>query len=272
MFQLSLEDARTLKGWFLPERPGRLLGLHIITTGCGSCWVDRFPNPTGVLVHSGFDYFLVGAPQAFKSRDIRGMVGWVDIADESLMHALDKYHSKIITEDRVALELTTPPAGVPLEHYHIRPLRPEDARHLESLSPEIDWISRSWGGPSGLANSRRSWGAFDHERLVSVACSYYVGNCYEDVGIVTEPDLRGRGLSAACAAKICQDIIGRGHRPSWLVASTNTASLRVAHKLGFSPTGNVRWYGCSPRRMFSTKVLRRVVSITKALVGFNAAF
>ena len=113
MFQLSLEDARTLKGWFLPERPGRLLGLHVITTGCGSCWVDRFPNPTGVLVHSGFDYFLVGAPQAFKSRDIRGMVGWVDIADESLMHALDTYHSKIITEDRVALELTTPPAGVP---------------------------------------------------------------------------------------------------------------------------------------------------------------
>ena len=56
---------------------------------------------------------------------------------------------------------------------------------------------------------------------------------YEDIGVVTERDYRGQGLSAACAAALCDDIRARGRRPSWSTAPENHASLRVAEKLGF---------------------------------------
>jgi predicted GNAT family acetyltransferase len=52
--------------------------------------------------------------------------------------------------------------------------------------------------------------------------------------VVTEPGDRGLGLSAACAGAVCQDILGRGRRPSWSTSPDNLASLRVAEKLGFS--------------------------------------
>lgn len=268
MLQLSLENAQSLKDWFLPERPGRLLGLHVITTGCGTCWVDRFPNPTAVLVENGSDYFLAGAPEAFGRAEIQRIAGWVDVADESVLRLLHKDDSQLLVDDRVVLELSTPPIVVTVGHYQIRPLCSEDTRHLERLSPELRWICQSWGGSSGLANNRRSWGAFDHDRLVSVASIYFAGDRYEEVGVVTEADSRGHGLSGACAAKVCEEVMRRGHRPSWVASSENTASLRVAHKLGFSTTGHVRMYGYGldrPRSLFSPQAVRRIGQRIKTL-------
>jgi predicted GNAT family acetyltransferase len=116
----------------------------------------------------------------------------------------------------------------------IRPLRPADAGQLAGLSPEVAWIAATWGGPAGLAASGHAWGAFRQGRLAAVACSFFVGVRYEDIGVVTEPAERGRGLSAACAGALCLAIRGRGRRPSWSTAPDNAASLRVAEKLGFS--------------------------------------
>ena len=36
-----------------------------------------------------------------------------------------------------------------------------------------------------------------------------------------------------CAAAVCQDVRRRGRVPSWTTLPDNTASLRVAAKLGF---------------------------------------
>jgi predicted GNAT family acetyltransferase len=60
-----------------------------------------------------------------------------------------------------------------------------------------------------------------------------VGAVYEDVGVATEPGFRGLGLSSACAAAVCRDVRRRGRLPSWTTSPDNTASLRVAAKLGF---------------------------------------
>jgi predicted GNAT family acetyltransferase len=75
---------------------------------------------------------------------------------------------------------------------------------------------------------------FQGSRLVAAACPFFVGTVYEDVGVATEPGSRGQGLSTACAGAVCQDVRDRGHVPSWTTSPGNTASLRVAAKLGFS--------------------------------------
>jgi predicted GNAT family acetyltransferase len=101
------------------------------------------------------------------------------------------------------------------------------------LSPQSFWIAKTWGGPAGLAASGAAWGAFVDGRLVSVACTFFMGERYEEIGVVTEPEHRGQGLSVACTRALCLAIFARGRRPSWTTSPDNTASVRVAEKLGF---------------------------------------
>jgi len=150
MIFLSMEQTATLKHWFAPERPGPLVGPHVIHTG-----------------------------------------------------------------------------------HVIRRLGPADTQLLEGLGPESFWISKTWGGPGGLASSGFGWGAFVEGQLASVACTFFLGAHYEDIGVATEPQYRGLGLSTACARALCGDIRAREHQPSWTTSPDNIGSVRVAEKLGF---------------------------------------
>ncbi|MGI9148490.1 MAG: GNAT family N-acetyltransferase [Chloroflexota bacterium] len=85
----------------------------------------------------------------------------------------------------------------------------------------------------GLAASGYAWGAFAYNQLVAAACSFFVGDRYEDIGVVTDPAHRGLALSTTCAAGLCDDIQRRGHQPTWTTATDHHASLRAAERLGF---------------------------------------
>ena len=76
------------------------------------------------------------------------------------------------------------------------------------------WISRTWTDPAGLAASGHAWGAFVADELVAIACSFFVGDHYEDIGVVTQPTQRGRGLSTACAAALCGDFTAGADAPA----------------------------------------------------------
>jgi len=115
----------------------------------------------------------------------------------------------------------------------LRRLTGADVHHLANLSDESFWISKTWGGPAGLAASGYAWGAFAGDQLAAVANVFFVGDTYEEIGIVTEPAFRGLGLSTACSGAICEEIRKRGHLPSWTTSPDNIASKRVAEKLGF---------------------------------------
>lgn len=71
MVQLTPAQTSTLHSWFLPERPGPLVGAHIMTTGLGACWVDRWPAPRAVMVESSGFYSLVGDAQALSAGDLQ---------------------------------------------------------------------------------------------------------------------------------------------------------------------------------------------------------
>jgi predicted GNAT family acetyltransferase len=68
---------------------------------------------------------------------------------------------------------------------------------------------------------------------VAVAAAFFVGREYEDIGVVTDPGHRGRGLSSSCAAALVADVRARGHRPTWTTSPDNTGSRAVADRLGF---------------------------------------
>jgi GNAT superfamily N-acetyltransferase len=205
---------------------------HVALTGNGTAAADRWPDPSALIVETGGNYMLAGDPAALSAEEIRSTVkGFVDAPAEFvplLRGAVQDLHQW----PRMIFVLHGPfdepiKAAVP-----VRRLDAADAPALAALSPASNWIVKTWGGPDGLAASRMAWGSFVHERLASVACPFFVGEFYEDLGVVTVPGHRGRGLSPACAAAVCADVRRRGRTPTWTTSPDNTASLRVAAKLG----------------------------------------
>ena len=232
-----------LRDWFLPDCPGPLIGLHVLATGHGACLVDRWPRPRAVLVQTAENFSLAGDPAALQPGTLQARVSGFVEASDAFIPLLSAAFSTARVWERVVFDQKRQPLRPAIAPgYRVRRLEPADAYHLWALGPDIAWIYKTWGGPAGLAASGSAWGAFRDGRLQSVACTFFVGDRYEDVGVVTEQAARGRGLSAACASALCDDIRHRGRRPSWTTSPDNTASQRVADKLGFELERRDRLY------------------------------
>jgi GNAT superfamily N-acetyltransferase len=227
MIELTQDQIATLRPWFRPERAGRQIGLHVINTGHGAGLADRWPD-------SSANYALAGNPAALTPAMLRGRIaGFVD-AWPDFEPLLRQSFDQVEVWPRVIFTLATPPQTGATASAEVRRLSHADAGALESLDADLSWISSTWGGPAGLAASGVAWGAFVGGELAALACTFYVGERYEEIGVVTEPAFRGQGLSGACAAAICQDIQGRGRQACWNTSPDNQASIRVAEKLGFA--------------------------------------
>ena len=219
--------AAAVAALFAPERPGPLIHPHVAATGVGRCRADRAEGPRTALAElPGGNVACRGEPVAVA--DLRGLVE----APPEWVPALQDV-AEVGVWDRIVAEL--PDAAEPAVRLPVRRLVPADLPALAALDPSIAWISETWGGHAGLAASGAAWVATDDGRPVAIACSFFVGRDHEDIGVVTEPAHRGRGLSTACAAAVVADIRARGRRPSWTTSPDNAGSRAVAARLGFVP-------------------------------------
>ncbi|MEZ4681052.1 MAG: hypothetical protein R2932_43250 [Caldilineaceae bacterium] len=197
MLQLTLPQLTTLRHWFLPDRPGPLIGLHLLNSGHGTAWADRWPNPRALYVETGKNGSLAGDPGALTPALIGDVVvGFVE-APAAFVPLLRATFPNLVVWDRVMYKLPTAPTYRQPPGFTVRPLTSADAAALANLSAESVWISKTWGGPAGLAASGYAWGAFAGEQLAAVANVFFVGDKYEEIGVVTEAAFRGFGLSTA---------------------------------------------------------------------------
>jgi RimJ/RimL family protein N-acetyltransferase len=234
MILLTPQQGASLLDWLGPERPGPLVGPHVALTGNGAIFVDRWPAPRAALCVTADNLSLAGDPGFLDAAELRAHVtGFLD-APETLAPLLRATFPDAAIWDRVIYDLDASARPAPAVDAVVRRLAADDAHQLWALSRDSAWIAKTWGGPSGLAASDKAWGAFVDERLVSVACVFYAGRQFEEIGVVTEPGHRGRGLSQACVHGLCGDIRARGRRPSWTTSPDNAASRGVAERLGFS--------------------------------------
>lgn len=234
MIRLTPQQTATLRHWFLPDRPGPLIGLHVIQSGHGSCWVDCWPDPRALYVETARNGSLVGDPNVLTPAMIRNVVvGFVE-APPAFAPLLKTTFPDLVVWDRIIFSLPTAPIYTTPVHFTFRRLTATDSDSLAQLSDESSWISKTWGGAAGLAASGYAWGAFAGDRLAAVANSFFLGDRYEEIGVVTEPEFRGQGVSVACAGHLCVEIQARRRIPSWTTSHDNLASRRVAEKLGFT--------------------------------------
>lgn len=233
MRQLDPKELASLEPRYLPDRPGPLVALHAIRTGCGTAFADRWPDPRTVLASAGGNYSLAGDPAALRPDDLEGRVeGFLD-APREFEPLLREAFPGLRTWERVVHELRGEPGAAASDGAQVRRLAPDDEWRILGLRTDTSWIAKTWGGAAGLAGCGRAFGAFVDGELASVAAAFFVGDRYVDIGVVTERAWRGRGLSPACAGALSHDLVTRGARPSWTTSPENAPSLRVAAKLGF---------------------------------------
>jgi GNAT superfamily N-acetyltransferase len=222
-------NAASLRPWFAPERPGPMIFEHVVRTGNGRCRVDRWPDPRVVLAElPGGNSALRGDPSHGAPADVAGFVE----ASPEWLPALRAVDPAAAVWNRVIATLPTA-AEAPAPRAAVRRLTAPDAAALAGLASDSAWIHDTLGGPSALAAAGVAYGAFVDGSLVSVAVPFYVGVEHEDIGVVTEPVHRRRGLSTACAGALVADIRARGRTPTWTTSPDNAGSLAVAGRLGF---------------------------------------
>ena len=229
---IALADAaRHLRRRLPRDEPRLLAAWHALLTGHGECLVDRWPAPKVFVVVCGSNQALVAEPEDLEPEELHAVLDGFVEAPQSVAPTL---RSVVGAVEWPRVNLLQEAPTVIARTARVRRLTQADARHLELLGAESQWIWNTWGGADGLAASGMAYGAFVARRLVSVACTFFVSPRFEDVGVVTEPEFRGRGLSSQCVAALCGAIRRRRRVPSWGTSPDNAASLRVAEKLGFS--------------------------------------
>lgn len=81
-------------------------------------------------------------------------------------------------------------------------------------------------------------GTFSGERLVSAASMYPWGETLlADLGVITLPEFRGRGLGRTTVRAISAAALARGYEPQYRCQLENTASAALARAAGFALYG-----------------------------------
>ncbi len=91
----------------------------------------------------------------------------------------------------------------------------------------------SWRDASEFLNHGMGYCVMYNEKAVSWAFSAAVSSNELDIGIETLPDYRHMGLGAAVSEKMIQYCFEQSKRPIWQCDVNNTASQKLAEKLGF---------------------------------------
>jgi RimJ/RimL family protein N-acetyltransferase len=226
---VASDQLPALRRWFSPERPGPLIFEHVVRTGHGQVRVDRWPDPRVVVAALPGNLALRGTPEALPPDALDGAAGFVE-APQDWLPALRAVDPAAAVWDRLVAVL---PAAAEVPAAEVRLLGPADAPAFAALSADSAWIAETWGGVAGLLAAGVARGVVTDGRVAALAVPFYVGGGYEDIGVVTEPAHRRRGLSTACAAALVADIRARGRVPTWTTSPDNTASRAVAARLGF---------------------------------------
>ncbi|WP_239590250.1 GNAT family N-acetyltransferase [Streptomyces aureoverticillatus] len=236
MIPLQRHELPALSRWFTAAAPGTAaLPEHVLTHGAGQWWADRTDAPRALAVSCAGHVLLRGDPLAVSPGGLAQFAAHHVDAPARFLPVLGAAFDRIVPAERMVyvhrehVDAPRTPRGV-----RVRRVSGDDALAFAALWADSGWLHASWGGGSALAASGRAVAAFDRSgRVVSVACSYFAGEAYEDVAVATAAEHRRKGLAHACVAALTADAAARGRTASWSCGRDNRPSRLLAWTAGF---------------------------------------
>ncbi len=92
-----------------------------------------------------------------------------------------------------------------------------------SIFGDFDLFERFGGGVA----------LYEGDQIAAESMIGFVGKKHVEIGTVTHPAYRNRGLSTYVTALLAKDLLKKGLSPYWSCNADNLASQRVAEKTGF---------------------------------------
>lgn len=114
----------------------------------------------------------------------------------------------------------------------VRLLTLEDVERLARAPIEVQ--GNGYKTHEAMVTDGIAAGAVVDGNIVAIAHTYAETDLHADIGVSTIETWRERGFATAAASLVAQKIQAKGKVPAWSCGADNTASLRVAQKLGFT--------------------------------------
>ena len=99
-----------------------------------------------------------------------------------------------------------------------------------------------WKDAEQFCNHGTGFSLFYNGNLASTAYSAYVHDNYLEIGIETVEEYRGKGLAQVACSALIDYCLQNNLEPVWSCRLENTASCKLAQKLGFEPVSTRTYY------------------------------
>jgi GNAT superfamily N-acetyltransferase len=103
-------------------------------------------------------------------------------------------------------------------------------------------LTHFWGSVDAFLNTGLGYVLVDGDEIISLCCSGFVAGNIHAIDIETEQSHRRKGHAEAVARAFLAECTKKHLQPHWDCMAENTASLRLAEKLGFTQSHGYTLY------------------------------
>lgn len=113
---------------------------------------------------------------------------------------------------------------------------------VENLSFMINELELFWGTIENFFNNGIAYYVVADDKIASICYSGFKAGNIQTIGIETLIEYKKRGYAYSLAGKYIEDCFRQGISPHWDCSEDNTASMRLAEKLGFERKDRYKCY------------------------------
>lgn len=125
----------------------------------------------------------------------------------------------------------------PSQDFRVQLINLKDASQLKTSFAESSWLWEFFGSPEALLIQGQAAVAFIDGKMACVATTLAFTKNYCELGVVVQPEFRGRGLALECCRALSKAQFERfGRLPCWRTNTDNVASWKTARNLGLKET------------------------------------
>jgi hypothetical protein len=222
----------------LGDTPETVIATHLLRRGMCRVFVAGDPARfDGAIIQA---HHLPTEPLAFYDPQVlwdllQSVPGWECVLVESdCALALSEIMKQQLGVGVRCLDDVCQTMSQPAAAYHdaaVRELARGDLKLLKSAPPALR--DACWESPRDLLWEGSIACAIVSGEIVATALTSAQSDRYAEIGVYTCQSFRRRGLATAAASLVVRHVQNAGLTPVWSAGEHNTASLRVAQKLGF---------------------------------------